>query len=260
MQLDKKINKTVLVLGYNNNETNIISELRKQGHEVSQESEKVEVISDKFDVVLSFGYRHILSEKVITTTRAQMLNLHLSFLPWNRGSHPNFWSFWDNTPSGVTIHKIDSGIDTGPILFQRYFDFDTKLETFETTYRKLFNSAEKLLLENFERIITENFELKKQRGKGSFHFMRDLPQDFSGWNSNIASEIERLESSGFNSNKRILNLIGEIESTRSLNNVNWMNLLRVVAVEAPDKLIEITSRINESDDYISTLFKKLSER
>jgi hypothetical protein len=88
----------------------------------------------------------------------------------------------------------------------------------------------------------------------------DLPQDFSGWDTNIATEIERLETSGFNSNKRILNLIDEIESTRSRNNVNWMNLLRVVAVEAPDKLVEITSKINESDDKISSLFKKLSEK
>ena len=88
----------------------------------------------------------------------------------------------------------------------------------------------------------------------------DLPQDFSGWDSNIATEINRLETLGFNSNKRILNLIDEIESTRSRNNVNWMNLLRVVAVEAPDKLIEITSKINESDDKISSLFKKLSEK
>jgi hypothetical protein len=88
----------------------------------------------------------------------------------------------------------------------------------------------------------------------------DLPQDFSGWDTNIATEIERLETSGFNSNKRILNLIDEIESTRSRNNVNWMNLLRVVAVEAPGKLVEITSKINESDDKISSLFKKLSEK
>jgi hypothetical protein len=90
--------------------------------------------------------------------------------------------------------------------------------------------------------------------------LKDLPQDFSGWDTNIAIEIERLETLGFNSNKRILNLIDEIESTRSRNNVNWMNLLRVVAVEAPDKLVEITSKINESDDKISSLFKKLSGR
>jgi methionyl-tRNA formyltransferase len=260
MKIGKKRNKNILVLGYGEDQTNIISELRSKEYEVMQNSEKIEEISDHFDLVLSFGYRHLLTEKVISTTTAPIINLHLSFLPWNRGAHPNFWSFWDNTPSGVTIHKIDPGVDTGPILFQRYFEFDTKVETFKTTYEKLVKSAEALLFENFERIINHDFELKKQRGKGTYHSLKDLPQDFSGWDTNIATEIERLESLGFNSNKHILNLIDEIESTRSRNNVNWMNLLRVVAVEAPDKLVEITSKINESDDKISTLFKKLSEK
>ena len=260
MKIGKKRNKTILVLGYGEDQTNVISELRSKEYEVMQKSEKIEVISDQFDLVLSFGYRHLLTESVISTTKAPILNLHLSFLPWNRGAHPNFWSFWDNTPSGVTIHKIDPGVDTGPILFQRYFEFDSKVETFKTTHEKLVKSVEALLFENFERIINQDFEFKKQRGKGTYHSLMDLPQDFSGWDTNIATEIERLETSGFNSNKRILNLIDEIESTRSRNNVNWMNLLRVVAVEAPDKLVEITSKINESDDKISSLFKKLSEK
>jgi hypothetical protein len=47
---------------------------------------------------------------------------------------------------------------------------------------------------------------------------------------------------------------------RSLNNVNWMNLLRIVAVKSPEKLAEITSKINASDSQISELFKKLSSR
>ena len=260
MKIGKKRNKTILVLGYGEDQTIIISELRSRDYEVIQKSEKIEAISDQFDLVLSFGYRHLLTEKVISTTKAPILNLHLSYLPWNRGAHPNFWSFWDNTPSGVTIHKIDPGVDTGPILFQRYFEFDSKVETFKTTHEKLVKSVEALLFENFERIINQDFEVKKQRGKGTYHSLKDLPQDFSGWDTNIATEIERLETSGFNSNKRILNLIDEIESTRSQNNVNWMNLLRVVAVEAPDKLVEITSRINESDDKISSLFKRLSEK
>jgi methionyl-tRNA formyltransferase len=260
MKIGKAINKTILVLGYGEDQTNIISELRSKEFEVVQQTEKIEVISDQFDLVLSFGYRHLLTEKVISTTKAPILNLHLSFLPWNRGAHPNFWAFWDNTPSGVTIHKIDPGVDTGPILFQRYIEFDSRVETFKTTHEKLVKSAEALLFENFERIINQDFEFQRQRGKGTYHSLMDLPQDFSGWDANIATEIKRLETSGFKSNKRILNLIDEIESTRSRNNVNWMNLLRVVAVEAPDKLVEITSKINESDDEISSLFKKLSER
>ena len=43
----------------------------------------------------------------------------MSFLPYNRGSHPNFWSFIDDTPKGITIHEIDEGADTGNIVFQK---------------------------------------------------------------------------------------------------------------------------------------------
>ena len=260
MRISENKNKSILFLGYDEEQTNIISELRSKGHKVLQKSEKVEGISDQFDLVLSFGYRHILTETVINSTKAPMMNLHLSLLPWNRGAHPNFWSFWDNTPSGVTIHGIDPGVDTGPVLFQKYFEFDSSVETFRTSYEKLFKSAEALLLESIDKIINQDYEYKRQRGKGTYHSVGDLPKDFSGWDSNIMSEIERLEKLGFNSNKRFLNLIDEIESTRTQNNINWMNLLRVVAVEAPDKLVEITSKINESDEKISLLFKKLSER
>jgi len=58
----------------------------------------------------------------------------------------------------------------------------------------------------------------------------------------------------------LLHLIDQIEMARSLNNVNWMNLLRIVAVKSPEKLAEITSKINASDSQISELFKKLSSR
>jgi len=37
-------------------------------------------------------------------------------LPYNKGSHPNFWSFIENSPKGVSIHEIDEGIDTGKLI------------------------------------------------------------------------------------------------------------------------------------------------
>ena len=47
------------------------------------------------------------------------INLHISLLPWNRGSDPNLWSFLDDTPKGVSIHHIDAGVDTGDVIAQR---------------------------------------------------------------------------------------------------------------------------------------------
>ena len=51
-----------------------------------------------------------------------IVNLHKAYLPYNKGAHPNFWSFAENTPSGITIHVIDSGIDTGNIIYRKFID------------------------------------------------------------------------------------------------------------------------------------------
>ena len=68
---------------------------------------------------MSFGYRKIIHNKILKKLHKPIVNLHISYLPYNRGSHPAFWAFLDRTPSGVTIHELDKGIDTGKIIFQK---------------------------------------------------------------------------------------------------------------------------------------------
>jgi methionyl-tRNA formyltransferase len=70
------------------------------------------------DFVVSFGYRHIISARYINALHGRLINIHISLLPWNRGADPNFWSWFDRTPKGVTIHAIDAGVDTGDVLAQ----------------------------------------------------------------------------------------------------------------------------------------------
>ena len=52
----------------------------------------------KFDYIISYGYRHIVSKKIIDSSRNGIINLHASYLPWNKGAHPNFCSFIDKIP------------------------------------------------------------------------------------------------------------------------------------------------------------------
>lgn len=61
----------------------------------------------------------IVREEAIRTVKGGWLNTHPSLLPYGRGKHPYFWSIVDGVPFGVTIHFIDAGIDTGPVLFQK---------------------------------------------------------------------------------------------------------------------------------------------
>ncbi|RKE85551.1 formyltransferase family protein [Rhizobium sp. AG855] len=50
----------------------------------------------------------------------RLFNLHLGLSPYYRGVGTNFWPLHDGLPEyvGATIHLLDEGIDSGPILFQ----------------------------------------------------------------------------------------------------------------------------------------------
>ena len=69
--------------------------------------------------MVSYGYRKIVLADVIDKMAGEIINLHISYLPWNRGANPNFWSFIDDTPKGVTIHEMSADLDKGRILCQK---------------------------------------------------------------------------------------------------------------------------------------------
>ncbi|HUX61123.1 MAG TPA: formyltransferase family protein, partial [Ignavibacteriaceae bacterium] len=86
----------------------MIEYLASYGDEVTQTMEPMtdEILQDK-DFIVSYGYRNIIGKPVLDKFQGRAINLHISYLPWNRGADPNLWSFFDNTPKGVTIHFLD---------------------------------------------------------------------------------------------------------------------------------------------------------
>ena len=60
----------------------------------------------------------ILRKRLLDVPRLGVLNAHLGLLPKIRGMSSPEWSLMNEIPVGVTIHKIDEGIDTGPVLQQ----------------------------------------------------------------------------------------------------------------------------------------------
>ena len=61
-------------------------------------------LNNQIEFLVSYGYRHIISAAVLNHLSLKAVNLHISFLPYSRGSHPNFWSIAEGSPTGVTIH------------------------------------------------------------------------------------------------------------------------------------------------------------
>lgn len=188
----EQADKRVLFLGYTREQTTLVDELVNSNCEVWHTQEKIQS-TEGFDFVISFGYQHILMKTIIESSKAPIINLHISYLPWNRGAHPNFWSFFDCTPSGVSIHLIDEGVDTGPILYQRYVNFVKEQTTFSLTYKQLILEIESLFRENLPSIIAGNYKPMAQRRQGSYHKVADLPSEFSCWDSNIQDEVRRID-------------------------------------------------------------------
>lgn len=183
----------VLFLGYGPSETELVSEVFGRNVEVWHSSERLGPdMPTAFDVVFSYGYRYILPDAVIRKS-GPIINLHISYLPFNRGAHPNYWAFADRTPHGVTIHLIDSGIDTGPILFQRRVNFSAEEDTFSRTYKRLKCEIEGLFLDHLDDLLFTPLAGRAQPPGGNYHKASDLPNSFPGWDTNIAEWLNKVK-------------------------------------------------------------------
>lgn len=184
----------LLFLGYGENETKLISHLQGMNFEVHHFRDQESMPKDLsgFTHLISFGYRRLLIPEQLSQIRGAKVNLHMSLLPWNRGSHPIFWSFMEGTPLGVSIHEIVEALDEGAIVVQRQVELDPRQETFRTAYEKCKRIIEELFIENLEAILTIRPRSVPQSGCGSYHRTADLPKDFGGWDLNIKNEIDRL--------------------------------------------------------------------
>ena len=148
------------------------------------------------DIIVSFGYKHLIKEPILSIYKDRIFNIHISILPWNRGADPNFWSWFDDTPKGVSIHKIDSGIDTGEVVVQENVVFAYEgIQTLFSSWSYLIARATSLFDSSWGLLRYGNVPSRKQSGLGTYHRMSDKDKWFNllfdGWNSPV-SEVQRM--------------------------------------------------------------------
>lgn len=150
--------------------------------------------------VISYNYSHIVGAEVIESLRGRIVNLHASFLPWNRGASPNFWSFVENTPKGVSIHFMDEGLDTGDLIAQEEMFFNEEKETFRSSYQALNERMLHLFCRVWPKLSTGKIVGRKQEGVGSIHTMKEFKAFLDGepvdWDMNVAAFKRRLKTRG----------------------------------------------------------------
>ena len=71
------------------------------------------------DLFVAVGYTNILKEQLLSVPRILAVNFHASLLPAYQGKHPVFWALRNGERwTGLTVHVMDTGIDTGDILYK----------------------------------------------------------------------------------------------------------------------------------------------
>ncbi len=105
------------------------------------------------DLIVVAAYGQILRPEILNLPPWGCLNVHASLLPRWRGASPiQYAILHGDRESGVTIMKMDEGLDTGPILSQRALPLSPD-ETEESLSQKLSNLGASLLLEILPRYL-----------------------------------------------------------------------------------------------------------
>jgi methionyl-tRNA formyltransferase len=89
----------------------------------------LQTIGSSPDLIFSINYIFLVDERLINYPKFGCLNIHGSLLPKYRGRAPHVWAIINNeSQTGITVHYIDGGCDTGPIVYQETINI-TKSET-----------------------------------------------------------------------------------------------------------------------------------
>jgi len=131
-------------------------------------------------VVAAFG--QILRQEVLDLPPFGSLNVHASLLPRWRGAAPiQAAILHGDKQTGVTIMKMDSGVDTGPLLSQRALPIQTG-ETAGSLAPKLAKLGAELLIDTLPEYLRRALHPQPQPGEPTYAPMRknsDGELDFS---------------------------------------------------------------------------------
>lgn len=112
---------------------------------------------DESDVVLLCGTR-IIRPYILSSISKQIINIHAGITPDYRGVHGMYWALVnkDFSRSGVTLHLVDKGIDTGEVIAQSVIE-SNKNDSFVSFPLKQLSQG----LELFEIFLKNNTKEKK---------------------------------------------------------------------------------------------------
>lgn len=145
------------------------------------------------DVIVVVAFGQIIPKEILELPPLGCINVHASLLPKYRGAAPIQWAVIDGeAQSGVTIMKMDTGLDTGDMLAKTVVVLDRK-ETGGSLFEKLSIAGAGLLVETLPKLAAGDLEGQKQPKESPNAYARMIKKADGciDWNRS-AGEIERL--------------------------------------------------------------------
>ena len=156
--------------------TNQLEVLQPEKAWEDQFCEQVRNVRPDLIIVVAFG--QILKRNLLTIPEWGVINIHASLLPKYRGAAPIQWAILNNEPkTGLTVMRMDEGLDTGPILFKREVPI-LEDETAGQLHDRLSQLAGEVIIEALAHMAQTQ--------------VKEVPQDDSL--ATYASKIERDDS------------------------------------------------------------------
>lgn len=150
------------------------------------------------DVMVVVAFGQILSKEILEIPKYGCLNVHASLLPKYRGSSPIQWAIINGEKeTGVTIMRLDTGVDTGDMIKKAVMPIEAK-ETGESLFTKLSRLGGPMMLEVLEELENGTAVFEKQDDTLSSH-TKKLDKEIGRINWNESAEKIECFVRGLNS-------------------------------------------------------------
>ena len=129
------------------------------------------------DLLVVAAYGQILPQAILDLPRHGCLNVHTSLLPKYRGAAPIQWAILDDQPeTGVTLMKMDAGLDTGAIVSLAITPILPE-DNAQTLHDRLAEIGARLLLETIPGYVRGEIVPRPQPADGSSYARKITKQD-----------------------------------------------------------------------------------
>jgi methionyl-tRNA formyltransferase len=142
-----------------------VAELARQHDLYLEQPARISELGDElsaFDALVVAAYGQILRPDTLYATRHDAYNVHASLLPKYRGAAPVERAIMNGeTETGVTIMKMDEGLDTGPMALQVPVHIPPEMNAGELT-ELLANTGSKAIVESLNLLERDSLNLVEQ--------------------------------------------------------------------------------------------------